>query len=73
MNNSSYYSDAIFNSPLTFKTQPRGVADGILGTGLGFANVMVWDDYSKISIRVTGNQNDAEITIRSMIVTGRWK
>ena len=73
MNNSAYYSDVFFDSPLTFKTRPRGVADGILGTGLGFANVVVLDDYSKITIRVTGNQNDAAITIRSMIVTGRWK
>ena len=73
MNNSAYYSDVFFDSPLTFKTRPRGVADGILGTGLGFANVVVWDDYSEIMVRVTGNQNDAAITIRSMIVTGRWK
>lgn len=73
MNDSAYYSDAIFDSPITFKTQPRGVANGALGTGLGFVNVAVWSDYSKITIRVTGNQNDAAITIRSMIVTGRWK
>ena len=73
MNNSAYYSDAIFDSPLTFKTKPRGVADGILGTGLGFANVVVFDDYSEIMVRVTGNQNNAAITIRSMIITGRWK
>nr|DAD95442.1 MAG TPA: tail protein [Siphoviridae sp. ctY1p61] len=73
MNDSAYYSDAIFDSPLTFKTQPRGVANGALGTGLGFVNVVVWSDYSKIMVRVTGNQNDAAITIRSMIVTGRWK
>ena len=73
MNNSAYYSDAIFDSPLTFKTKPRGVADGILGTGLGFANVVVLDDYSEIMVRVTGNQNNAAITIRSMIITGRWK
>ena len=73
MNNSAYYSDVFFDSPLTFKTRPRGVADGSLGTGLGFANVVVWDDYSEIMVRVTGNQNDAAITIRSMIVTGRWK
>lgn len=73
MNNSAYYSDVIFDSPITFKTQPRGVAEGMLGTGLGFANVVVWDDYSKITVRVTGNQEDAAITIRSMIVTGRWK
>ena len=73
MNNSAYYSDATFDSRITFETRPRGVADGILGTGLGFANVVVLDDYSKITIRVTGNQNDAAITIRSMIVTGRWK
>ena len=73
MNNSAYYSDVFFDSPLTFKTRPRGVADGILGTGLGFANVVVLDDYSEIMVRVTGNQNDAAITIRSMIVTGRWK
>lgn len=73
MNDSAYYSGAIFDSPLTFKTKPRGVAEGMLGTGLGFVNVEVWDDYSKITVRVTGNQEDAAITIRSMIIKGRWK
>lgn len=73
MNDSAYLTHATFDLPFTFKTQPRGVADGVLGTGLGFANVQYESGYGKIVVYVTGNQNDAAITIRSMIVTGRWK
>lgn len=73
MNGSAYLTHATFDLPVTFKTQPRGVADGVLGSGLGFANVQYESGYSKIVVYVTGNQNDAAITIRSMIVTGRWK
>jgi hypothetical protein len=73
MNGSAYLTHATFDLPFTFKTQPRGVADGVLGTGLGFVNVQYESGYSKILVYVTGNQNDAGITIRSMIVTGRWK
>ena len=73
MNDSAYYSYATFDLPFTFKTQPRAVADGSLGTGMGFVNVLVGSGYSEITVYVTGNQNSAAITIRSMIVTGRWK
>lgn len=73
MNDSAYYSYATFDLPFTFKTQPRAVADGVLGTGMGFVNVLVESGYSKITAYVSGNQNSAAITIRSMIVTGRWK
>lgn len=73
MNDSAYYSYATFDLPFTFKTQPRAVADGSLGTGMGFVNVLVGSGYSEITAYVTGNQNSAAITIRSMIVTGRWK
>lgn len=73
MNDSAYYSYATFDLPFTFKTQPRAVADGVLGTGMGFVNVLVGSGYSEITAYVTGNQNSAAITIRSMIVTGRWK
>ena len=73
MNDSAYYSYATFDLPFTFKTQPRAVADGVLGTGMGFVNVLVGSGYSKITAYVSGNQNSAAITIRSMIVTGRWK
>lgn len=73
MNDSAYYSYAPFDLPFTFKTQPRAVADGSLGTGMGFVNVLVGSGYSEITAYVTGNQNSAAIRIRSMIVTGRWK
>lgn len=73
MNDSAYYSYATFDLPFTFKTQPRAVADGSLGTGMGFVNVLVGSGYSEITAYVTGNQNSAAIRIRSMIVTGRWK
>ena len=73
MNDSAYYSYATFDLPFTFKAQPRSVAEGSLGTGMGFVNVLVGSGYSEITAYVTGNQNSAAITIRSMIVTGRWK
>lgn len=73
MNDSAYYSYATVNLPFTFKTQPSAVADGVLGTGMGFVNVLPESGYSKITVYVTGNQNSAAIRIRSMIVTGRWK
>lgn len=73
MNGSAYLSQATVNLPFTFKTQPRGVAEGNLGTGMGFVNVLPESGYSKVTVYVTGNQNDAAITIRSMMVTGRWK
>ena len=73
MNGSAYYSHANVTLPFTFKTQPRAVAEGYLGTGFGFVNVGFVSGYSKLTVYVTGNQNDSAITIRSMIVTGRWK
>lgn len=73
MNGSAYLSQATVNLPFTFKTQPRGVAEGSLGTGLGFVNVVAERGHSEVTAYVTGNQNSAAITIRSMIVTGRWK
>ena len=73
MNDSAYLTHATVNLPFTFKTQPRSVAEGSLGTGMGFVNVLPKSGYSKVTVYVTGNQNDAAITIRSMIVTGRWK
>ena len=73
MNDSAYLTHATVNLPFTFKTQPRGVAEGSLGTGLGFVNVVAERGHSEVTAYVTGNQNSAAITIRSMIVTGRWK
>lgn len=73
MNDSAYLSHATVNLPFTFKTQPRSVAEGVLGTGSGFVNVMPESGYSKVTVYVTGNQNSSAITIRSMTVTGRWK
>ena len=73
MNGSAYFSYATFDLPFTFKTQPRSVAEGSLGTGSGFVNVLPESGYSKVTVYVTGNQNSAAITIRLMIVTGRWK
>ena len=73
MNDSAYLTHATVNLPFTFKTQPSAVAEGSLGTGSGFVNVLPESGYSKVTVYVTGNQNSAEITIRSMIVTGRWK
>ena len=73
MNNSAYYSYATAYLPFAFKTRPRSVAEGGLGTGMGFVNVLPESGYSKVTVYVTGNQNDAAITIRSMTVTGRWK
>ena len=73
MNDSAYLSHATVNLPFTFKTQPRGVANGVLGTGTGFVNVLPESGKNRVTVYVTGNQNDAAITIRSMTVTGRWK
>lgn len=73
MNDSAYLSYVDVDLPFTFKTQPCGVANGVLGTGTGFVNVWCRNGYNEITVYVTGNQNNAAITIRSMIVTGRWK
>ena len=73
MNDSAYLSHATVNLPFTFKTQPRSVAEGVLGTGMGFVNVLPESGKNRVTVYVTGNQNDAAITIRSMTVTGRWK
>lgn len=73
MNGSAYLSYVDVDLPFTFKTQPRGVANGVLGTGTGFVNVWCKNGYNEITVYVTGNQNSAAIIIRSMIVTGRWK
>lgn len=73
MNDSAYLSHATVNLPFTFKTKPRSVAEGCLGTGSGFVNVLPESGYSKVTVYVTGNQNSSAITIRSMTVTGRWK
>ena len=73
MNGSAYLSYVDVDLPFTFKTQPRAVANGVLGTGTGFVNVWCRNGYNEITVYVTGNQNNAAITIRSMIVTGRWK
>lgn len=73
MNGSAYLSYVDVDLPFTFKTQPRAVANGVLGTGTGFVNVWCRNGYNEITVYVTGNQNNAAITIRSMIVTGHWK
>lgn len=73
MNDSAYLSYVDVDLPFTFKTQPRAVANGVLGTGTGFVNVWCRNGHNEITVYVTGNQNNAAITIRSMIVTGRWK
>lgn len=73
MNGSAYLSYVDVDLPFTFKTQPRGMANGVLGTGTGFVNVWCRNGHNEITVYVTGNQNNAAITIRSMIVTGRWK
>lgn len=73
MNDSAYLTHATVNLPFAFKTGPSVVADGRLGTGLGFVNVTLESGYSQVTVFVTGNQESAEITIGSMIVIGRWK
>ena len=73
MNGSAYLTHATVNLPFTFKTQPRSVAEGSLGTGMGFVTVLPESGKNRVTVYVTGNQNSAAITIRSMIVTGRWK
>ena len=73
MNDSAYLTHATVNLPFVFKTRPSCVADGRLGTGLGFVNVIVESGYSQVTVYVTGNQESADITIGSMTVTGRWQ
>ena len=73
MNDSAYLTHVTVNLPFAFKTGPSSLADGRLGTGLGFVNVTPESGYSKVTVFVTGNQNSAEITIQAMTVTGRWK
>ena len=73
MNDSAYLTHATVNLPFAFKTGPSCLADGRLGTGLGFANVTLESGYSKVTVFVTGNQESADITIQAMTVTGQWK
>ena len=73
MNGSAYFSYATVNLPFAFKTGPSSVADGRLGTGMGFVNVVPENGGRSVTVYVTGNQESADITIRSMTVTGRWK
>ena len=73
MNGSAYYSYATVNLPFAFKTGPRSVANGRLGTGMGFVNIQPESGYSKVTVYVTGNQESSAITIQAMMVTGRWK
>ena len=73
MNGSAYYSYATVNLPFTFNTLPRAMANGVLGTGMGFVNVLPESGKNRVTVYVTGNQESADITIRAMTVTGRWK
>ena len=73
MNDSAYLTHATVNLPFAFKTGPSSLADGRLGTGLGFVNVTIESGYNKVTVFVTGNQESADITIQAMTVTGRWK
>lgn len=73
MNGSAYYSYATVYLPFPFKTQPRAVAEGCLGQGMGFVNVQPGGGYNKFIVYVTGNWNSSAITIRSLIATGIWK
>ena len=73
MNGSAYYSYATFDLPFTFTTRPRIVAEGNLGSGMGFVNFFSEDGSRSVTAYVTGNEESAEITIHSMIVIGRWK
>lgn len=73
MNGSAYYSYATFNLPFTFTTRPRIVAEGNLGSGMGFVNAMSESGSREVTVYVTGNENNALIVIHAMIVTGRWK
>ena len=73
MNGSAYYSYATVSLPFAFKTDPRSVADGRLGTGMGFVNVSPENGGRNVTVYVTGNQESSAITIQAMMVTGRWK
>ena len=73
MNGSAYYSYATVNLPFTFNTWPCAMANGVLGTGMGFVNVLPESGKNRVTVYVTGNQESAAITIRAMMVTGRWK
>ena len=73
MNGSAYYSYATFDLPFTFTTRPRIVAEGNLGSGMGFVNFSSESGSRSVTVYVTGNENDDIITIHAMIVTGRWK
>lgn len=73
MNGSAYYSYATAYLPFAFQTQPRIVAEGNLGTGMGFVNVSSSRGTRNFTVYVTGNQESADITIHAMTVTGRWQ
>ena len=73
MNGSAYYSYATAYLPFAFQTQPRIVAEGNLGTGMGFVNVSSSSGTRNFTVYVTGNQESADITIHAMTVTGRWQ
>lgn len=73
MNGSAYYSYATVYLPLAFQTRPRIVAEGNLGTGMGFVNVSSSAGTRNFTVYVTGNQESADITIHAMTVTGRWQ
>lgn len=73
MNGLAYYSYATVYLPFPFKTCPRAVAEGCLGPGMGFVNVLPGGGYNKFIVYVTGNWNSSAITIRSLIATGIWK
>lgn len=73
MNGLAYYSYATVYLPFPFKTQPRAVAEGCLGQGMGFVNVQPGGGNNKFIVYVTGNWNSSAITIRSLIATGIWK
>lgn len=73
MNGSAYYSYATVNLPFTFNTWPRAMANGVLGTGMGFVTVLPGSGKNRVTVYVTGNQESSEITIYAMTVTGIWK
>lgn len=73
MNGSAYYSYATAYLPFAFQTRPRIVAEGNLGTGMGFVNVSSSSGTRNFTVYVTGNQESADITIHAITVTGRWK
>ena len=73
MNDSAYLTHATVNLPFAFKTGPSCLAEGRLGTGMGFVNVSSSSGTRNFTVYVTGNQDSADITIHAMTVTGRWK